>query len=95
MTLHAVTAPMAFLLVADVLDPATVSAGAQAFTRTHARHPDPRPSSTTTPPDAATLESLLGHWDAHPAKLTEAALRGHAATGDGVFLDAVAAIMGT
>jgi hypothetical protein len=34
------------------------------------------------------------YWDAHPAKLTEAALRGFAATGDRAFIDAVAVIMG-
>lgn len=94
MTLHAVTAPMAFLLVADLLDAATVTSAAQAFGRTHARHPEPRPSATTLAPDAPRIDSLLGHWDAHPAKLTEAALRGWSSTGDGVFLDAIGAIMG-
>lgn len=95
-TIHAVTAPMAFLLLADLLDDATVAAAAGAFARTHARY-GPPPQS---PPDGATrpgpdrLASLLDRWDAHPAKLTEAALRGFDATGDAVFLAAIEAVTG-
>lgn len=92
--IHAVTAPMAFMLLVPHVDGATVAAAALAFGRTHARYPEPSASTRGVPPSAADLSQLLDHWDAHPAKLTEAALRGFAYTGDGVFLDAVAAIMG-
>lgn len=93
-TIHAVTAPMAFLLVADLLDPGTVATAAQAFGRTHARYPAPVASDRSDRPGADVLASLLDRWDAHPAKLSEAALRGFDATGDGVFLDAMEAIVG-
>ena len=93
-TIHAVTAPMAFLLLADLLDDGTVAAAAQAFGRTHARYPAPAPSDRSDRPGADRLVSLLDRWDAHPAKLSEAALRGFDVTGDGVFLDAMEAIAG-
>ncbi|MEZ5408266.1 MAG: hypothetical protein R2761_09585 [Acidimicrobiales bacterium] len=93
-TIHAVTAPMAFLLVADLVDTATFGAAAVAFGHTHARYPAPPASDRTARPGADHLATLLDHWDAHPAKLSEAALRGFDTTGDGVFLDAMAAITG-
>lgn len=97
-TIHAVTAPMAFLLLADLLDDTTVAAAAGAFARTHARYAAPAepspPPGRTTPPGPDRLASLLDRWDAHPAKLTEAALRGFEATGDVVFLAAVEAVTG-
>lgn len=94
-TIHAVTAPMAFLLMADLLDPGTVATAARAFGRTHARYPAPPASDRSDRPAAAQLVSLLDRWDAHPAKLSEATLRGFEATGDGVFLDAMEAIVGS
>ncbi len=93
MTLHAVTAPMAFLLLTDVLDDETVAAGVAALQRTHARHAEPGPLRGAEPPTSAQLAALADQWDAHPAKLVEAALRAHALTGDGVFLDAAGTIM--
>lgn len=92
--LHAVTGPMAFLLLADLLDDRTIAAAAAAFEHTHAHHGEPGSSERSVPPPPAALAALLERWDAHPAKLTEAAVRGFALTGDGTFLDAAAAIMG-
>jgi hypothetical protein len=93
-TLHAVTAPMAYLLVADHLDADTHAVAAAVFARTHRRHPVP-PARTdhAAAPTAAELAKLTRQWDAHPAKLVEAAMRGHARTGDNVFLDAAASMM--
>jgi hypothetical protein len=95
-TIHATTAPMAFLLLAELADASSIAAAAEAFTRTHTRHPAPAPapSPLATQPPADRLAALAEHWDAHPAKLTEAAMRGFEATGEGVFLAAVEAIMG-
>ncbi len=88
-TLHAVTAPMAYLLLAPHLAEADQVRAARAFAHTHRRHspaaPDPLDGERVRP-DAAALRSLADRWDAHPAKLTEAALRAHDATGDPVFL---------
>lgn len=93
-TLHAVTAPMAFLLLADVVDPASQRVAAAAFARTHRPHGSPAWSGAPlSRPSAAAVATLSDHWDAHPAKLVEAALRGHEQTGDAAFLEAVAAIM--
>jgi hypothetical protein len=86
-TLHAVTAPTAYLLIAEHLDDAAHLVAAGVFSRTHRRHPEP-PAT-----DRAQLASLLQRWDAHPAKLVEAALRGRAQSGDGAFGDAVAAMI--
>jgi hypothetical protein len=75
-TLHAVTAPMAYLLVADHLDADTHAVAAAVFARTHRRHPVP-PVRTdhAVVPTVAELARLTRQWDAHPAKLVEAALR--------------------
>ena len=93
-TLHAVTAPMAYLLVADHLDADTHAVAAAVFAHTHQRHPVP-PVRTdhAAVPTAAELAKLARQWDAHPAKLVEAALRGLALSGDAAFSDAVATMM--
>jgi hypothetical protein len=89
-TIHAVTAPMAYLLMADHLTTSTHAIAASVFTRTHRRYtaqpsrPDDRPFPATT-----NLQSLAERWDAHPVKLVEAAQRGYALTDDAAFLDAV------
>jgi hypothetical protein len=93
-TLHAVTAPMAYQLVAEHLDADTHAVAAAVFARTHRRHPAPPVRvGPRTAPGATELSNLTRQWDAHPAKLVEAALRGHASTGDAAFLDAVSTMM--
>jgi hypothetical protein len=94
MTIHAVTAPMAYLLLADHLDVATHRVALSVFERTHRRHATPPARPVDRPaPGPAELATLTQRWDAHPAKLVEAALRGYARRGDAVFLDAVATMM--
>lgn len=94
-TLHAVTAPMAYLLVANHLDGADHAIAAGVFSHTHRRYPAP-PARTDSrlAPTPAQLAGLLQQWDAHPAKLVEAALRGLAHTGDAAFSDAAASVLG-
>lgn len=94
-TLHAVTAPMAYLLLAEYLAADTHAIAAAAFARTHRRHPvPPARLAPAVVPTASELAKLAQHRDAHPAKLVEAALRGYARSGDATFLDAVATMMG-
>lgn len=94
-TLHALTAPMAYLLLSPHLDRASDAVAAAAFAHTHRRHPAPpaRPDERP-PPSPVQLASLTGRWDAHPAKLVEAALRGAALSGDAAFRDAAASVLG-
>jgi hypothetical protein len=71
------------------LDPAGVLAWAD-------RHdPVPVTPSTSTDPRTDILETakLTRHWDAHPAKLVEAAMRGLALSDDAAFSDAVATMV--
>jgi hypothetical protein len=93
-TLHAVTAPMDYLLIAEHLDAVSHATAAAVFTRTHARHAAPPKRHDTRPaPTPLQLSGLAQRWDAHPAKLVEAAVRGHGLTGDAAFGDAVAAMV--
>lgn len=93
-TLHAVTAPMAYLLVADHLDEDTHAIAAAVFARTHERYAAHIPGdSRAVAPTTDELAGLAQRWDAHPAKLVEASLRGYAHEGDQVFLDAAAAVL--
>jgi hypothetical protein len=97
--LHLVTGPMAYLMIAPNLDARIQALAAPAFRRTHAkafetfeadrRHAlsEPNPSL-----DHSHLEALADKTDAHPAKLTEAALRAYQATGDSLFLKAAAKV---
>lgn len=94
LTIHALTAPMAFLLLADLVDAAAHRRAASVFARTHRRYPAPPANPTLLPrPDAAELSGLLRRWDAHPAKFVEAALRGHDTTGHATFLLAARAML--
>ena len=92
--LHAVTAPMAYLLLAPHLTSASNALAAGMFARTHQHHPAP-PASIYSwiPPSRAQFAELAKRRDAHPAKLVEAALRGLAITGDGAFISAVATML--
>jgi len=88
------SAPMAYLLIADHLDETANATAAGVFARTHRRHPEPPARRDHRPgPDPSRLARLGHQWDAHPAKLVEAALRGHRLTGDAAFGDAVAGMM--
>lgn len=97
--LHLVTGPMAYLMVAHHLNSQTHSIAAAAFRQTHAKAIDTYESnkgaalSVALPSlDQPDLEALAARTDAHPAKLTEAALRAYQATGDELFLKAAARV---
>jgi hypothetical protein len=93
-TLHAVTAPMAHLLLAEHLDTGTNAVAASVFARTHQNYPEPPSRTDDRPgPDATLLAPLAQRWDAHPAKLVEASRRGYELTGDAAFLDAIAVMI--
>jgi hypothetical protein len=89
-TLHAVTAPMALLLLIGLVEPSVRRQGAEVLGRTHARYP-PAPSDRgragAWPDDVA--DRVVMAWDAHPAKLAEASQRAHRMTGAPVFIDVV------
>jgi hypothetical protein len=97
--LHLVTGPMAYLMIAPQLGRRTHGIAAAAFRQTHAkafetfeadrRHAQSEPNPSL---DHAHLEALADKTDAHPAKLTEAALRAYRSTGDGLFLKAAAKV---
>jgi hypothetical protein len=89
--LHAVTGPMAWALVSPLVDEHTRRRAATSFARSHRRHPavEATPDPAATLPGPAALASLADHWDAHPAKLAEAALRAHESTEHPVFLAAI------
>lgn len=93
-TIHAVTAPMAFLLLADLVEDDARRRAAGVFTRTHGRYP--ATAARRPPVDRPGLQELAPlatRWDAHAAKLVEAALRGHDLTDDPVFLHAATAML--
>ena len=97
--LHLVTGPMAYLMIAAQLEARTHAIAAAAFRQTHAKafetfEADRTHASSEPDPslDRRRLEALADKTDAHPAKLTEAALRGYRATGDGLFLKAAAKV---
>jgi hypothetical protein len=97
--LHLITGPMAYLMIAHHLHPGIHRIAAGAFRRTHAKAletveadetaalSEPLPSL-----DPDRLEALSAKTDAHPAKLTEAALRAYRMTGDELFLKAAARV---
>ncbi len=91
--LHLVTGPMAYLLIEPCLPGATHRIARASFARTHAaaaaRFPALRERARAAPDialDREFLAALAEQRDAHPAKLTEAALRAHAETEDPMFL---------
>ena len=97
--LHLVTGPMAYLMVAHHLNSRIHGIAAAAFRQTHAKAIEtfePERHSTRSAPlpsfDQDHLEALAEKTDAHPAKLTEAALRAYQAAGDDLFLKAAARV---
>jgi DNA-binding transcriptional regulator YdaS (Cro superfamily) len=95
-TIHAVTAPMAYLLLGYLCDPSGQQRAAEVFSRTHQAYPDElgqAPPRTLQRPTPAQLQPLAQRWDAHPAKLVEAALRGYDSSGEVVFLQAIAVML--
>lgn len=93
--LHLVTGPMAYLLVADYLEPRTHQLAKASFAKTHseaAQQFEALRSKVAEQPsgplDHAYLEKLATEKDAHPSKLAEAALRAHEASKDELFLKA-------
>jgi hypothetical protein len=92
---HWVTGPMAYLLIAHHLDARIHPVVIASFARTHAQVLEDfgdakrRAQGAPIPPlDAEQLERLTKGNDAHPIKLTEAALRAYARTEDDLFLRA-------
>jgi len=93
--LHLVTGPMAYMMISHHLDSRVHDTAMLAFRRTHAKaigalEPDRREALSEPIPslDQAHLEALAEGTNAHPIKLTEAALRAYRATGDDLFLKA-------
>lgn len=93
--LHLVTGPMAYLLVADYLDPKTHQLAKASFAKTHSEAAQQFEAlrqkvldQPTAPIDHTYLEKLATEKDAHPSKLTEAALRAHETSKDELFLKA-------
>jgi len=93
--LHLVTGPMAYMMIADNLDSSVHGIAASAFRRTHAKamgniesDKDQALSAPLPNLDQTHLEALTETTNAHPAKLTEAALRAYQTTQDKLFLKA-------
>lgn len=93
--LHLVTGAMAYQLIAHHLSPRTHWLAKWSYAKTHAEASqkydvlrDKALEKKAEPIDPSQLEKLAAETDAHPAKLTEAALRAHAASGDEIFLKA-------
>jgi hypothetical protein len=87
---HLVTGPMAYAMLSHHLDEATHRAACAAFRRTHADALLVDSSPAVLPVlDDAFFQRLVESRDAHPIKLTEAALRAYTATHDEIFLRAV------
>ncbi len=91
-TLHYVTGPMAYLLISKHLDAGARRIALDSFNRTHPslnqnREPGPLPEG---PPafDRAHILALAEQTNVHAIKLTEAAYRAFAATGEAIFLTA-------
>jgi len=93
--LHLVTGPMAYMMIAQDLAPSVHGVAAAAFRRTHAKaivriesEKDEGLSGPVPGLDQSHLEALAEKSNAHPVKLTEAALRAYQATQDKLFLKA-------
>lgn len=92
---HLITGPMAYLMLATCLDETTHRLARASFARTHAaaaaRFPalrDRMRAAPTVALDPNFMAALAEQRDAHPCKLTEAALRAHAEADDPLFLKA-------
>jgi hypothetical protein len=92
---HLVTGPMAYLMLSQWLDPGAHPVALASFASTHARAArdfaslDARAASQPIPSlDATELDALAAQSDAHPIKLTEAALRAFDQTDNALFLRA-------
>jgi hypothetical protein len=91
---HLVTGPMAYRLIAHHLDAKTHLIASQSFARTHAgamRRFDALKSKARMESfviDERHENAIVDSRDAHPAKLTEAALRAFRETDDSIFLGA-------
>lgn len=99
--LHLVTGPMAYRMIAHLLDDRTHAIARASFGATHrqaaARFASIEQRAYAEPgvtlplaPDSAHMEALAAQSDAHPSKLTDAALRAYAETKDEIFLKAAA-----
>jgi len=93
--LHLVTGPMAYMMIAHDLGSSVHGVAAAAFRRTHAKairsiesDKDEALSAPLPALDQTHLEALAEKSNAHPVKLTEAALRAYQATQDKLFLKA-------
>jgi hypothetical protein len=92
LTLHEVTGPMAYLLIAPYLGEAEHRAAVDAFALSHRRAPNVADVAPDAPVVRAALDieavaQLTGRWDAHPAKLAEASVRAAAITRDPIFAE--------
>lgn len=93
--LHHVTGPMGYMLLGQHLDGAAHGVASAGFARSHARLSGDAGAATGSAPvfERAQIDALARQGDVHAIKLTEAAFRAHAATGDPVFLHAAAAVL--
>src|SRR5262249_54992790 len=92
---HLVTGPMAYMMISQHLHQAAHATALASFARTHARAVRSfdalRPKTMSEPIpsfDKSHFEALSAQTDAHPIKLTEAALRAFERTKDDIFLRA-------
>jgi hypothetical protein len=92
---HLVTGPMAYHMISHHLEPAAHGTALASFANTHARavreFETERPNALSNPIpsfDEKELDALVAQSDAHPIKLTEAALRAFERTEDELFLKA-------
>jgi hypothetical protein len=95
--LHLVTGPMAYMLLAHYLDKDAHHIARLSFSKTHCmvakQFKALKPQVYAEPNvilDHDRLEAIAAQSDAHPIKLTDAALRGHKLTQDDIFLKAAA-----
>ena len=93
--LHLITGAMAYMMIAHHFDSSVNGVAAAAFRRTHEKairdFDRSRLQSLSAPVpslDDSHIEALAKNTDAHPIKLTEAALRAYQATGDDLFMKA-------
>lgn len=93
--LHFVTGPMAYLLLAQYLDAEAHRIAAASFGKTHRKAAERFESlkrkvygEPNVSLDHDHLQALASQKDAHPSKLTEAALRAYEISRDEIFLKA-------